>query len=275
LKGHSDWVRCVSFASAKDKHILSGSADGTIICWEVETGNKIHSFSSSSSSYVYGISSFLHNKDFFASVYSNRQLTIWSIANKQQVLSIDTSACCACLAIRNDEKHIATGHQNPNEIMIWELELNNNNNNNNIRKREVLLNHHSGLVLSVAYSKDDKYLASGSCDNTINIYSVINNYALVKRLKGFHKDWINSVAFVGNSHSLISTGKDRTIRIFDQESITTIKSGAVPVNSAVFANASYNVNEDGFIVDCRDDKTIQVIMNHELDRHVDNEVFEW
>ncbi|MFM6515812.1 MAG: WD40 repeat domain-containing protein, partial [Microcystis panniformis] len=71
---------------------------------------------------------------------------------------------------------------------------------------------HSGVVLSVAYSPDGRYLASGSQDKTIKIWEVATGKEL-RTLTG-HSGWVNSVVYSPDGRYLASGSWDNTIKIW-------------------------------------------------------------
>ena len=79
----------------------------------------------------------------------------------------------------------------------------------------LLPNGHTGMVESVAFSPDERYLASGSSDSTVRIWNLESGESRV--LEG-HTGWINSVYFSPDGRQLASGSEDGTVRIWDLES---------------------------------------------------------
>ncbi|TRU21283.1 MAG: protein kinase [Microcystis aeruginosa Ma_MB_S_20031200_S102] len=78
---------------------------------------------------------------------------------------------------------------------------------------EKTLTGHSDSVLSVAYSPDGRYLASGSGDNTIKIWEVATGKEL-HTLAG-HSSGVYSVVYSPDGRYLASGGGDNTIKIWE------------------------------------------------------------
>jgi WD40 repeat protein len=74
---------------------------------------------------------------------------------------------------------------------------------------------HSDSVTSVAFSVDGKYLASGSDDNTVRLWSVEvqKEVAVLQR----HTASVSSIAFSPNGKYLASGSLDKTIILWNVE----------------------------------------------------------
>ncbi|CAL1271348.1 unnamed protein product [Larinioides sclopetarius] len=72
---------------------------------------------------------------------------------------------------------------------------------------------HTGQILSLALSSDDKFLASGCSNKIINIW----NPETLEHLKTFkgHKGAITGLVFQRNSHQLISASSDRSLKLWN------------------------------------------------------------
>jgi WD40 repeat protein len=64
---------------------------------------------------------------------------------------------------------------------------------------------HDGYVWNVAFSPDDRYLASGSWDSTIKVWDLIDESAEPVTLHG-HAGFIRSLAFSPDGRRLASAG---------------------------------------------------------------------
>ncbi|ODQ65298.1 WD40 repeat-like protein [Nadsonia fulvescens var. elongata DSM 6958] len=82
-----------------------------------------------------------------------------------------------------------------------------------------ILNGHTGSVNRVKFSPDCRFLASGSSDATIRIWSTID-WRLVNILEG-HTSGISDIDWSPNSELLASAADDRTVRIWSPLSLSS------------------------------------------------------
>ncbi len=79
-----------------------------------------------------------------------------------------------------------------------------------------MLQGHDNTVYSVAFSSDGKYLACGSWDNTVKLWSV-ESQKEVTTLQG-HDNTVYSVAFSPDGKYLASGSADNTVKLWRVES---------------------------------------------------------
>ena len=89
---------------------------------------------------------------------------------------------------------------------------------------------HSGAVFSCALSHDNKYILSGSDDNTLKLWDAESG-SCISTLTG-HSDWIRTCALSHDNKYILSGSSDKTLKLWDAESgscISTLTghSGAV------------------------------------------------
>jgi WD40 repeat protein len=95
---------------------------------------------------------------------------------------------------------------------------------------------HKGAVTAVAFSPDDRLLASGSADNTVKLWDA----ATGKEVRGLdgHEDRVLSVAFSPDGSRLVSASADRTVRLWDTttgKELLCLKGHDGPVTCVAFS----------------------------------------
>ncbi|KAF2012678.1 WD40 repeat-like protein [Aaosphaeria arxii CBS 175.79] len=127
-----------------------------------------------------------------------------------------------------------------------------------------------GEVLSVAWSHDSTWLASGSSDATIKIWDA-SNVKCLRTLKG-HSDRVKSVAFSHDSTWLASGSADTTIKIWDSRSgrcLHTLEGHESRVQSVAFSHdstwlASGSSDRTIKIWDSRSGRCLHTLEGHEF-----------
>jgi WD40 repeat protein len=79
-----------------------------------------------------------------------------------------------------------------------------------------MLQDYSWSVESIAFSPNGKFLASGSSDKTVKLWSV-ESQKQVTRLQG-HSSLVKSVAFSPDGKLLASGSADKTVKLWNVES---------------------------------------------------------
>ena len=87
----------------------------------------------------------------------------------------------------------------------------------NLQER-LTLKGHTGAVLNVAFSPDEKQIVSGSLDETIKVRDVQSGQEIFT-FQG-HTESVFSVAFSPDGKSIVSGGKDGTLRLWNADART-------------------------------------------------------
>jgi WD40 repeat protein len=95
---------------------------------------------------------------------------------------------------------------------------------------------HTGAVTAVAFSADDRLLASASADKRVKLWDVASGKE-VRTLKG-HMARVTGLAFSPDGRRLVSAGADRTVRVWDTATgrqLRALEGHQAPVTSVAFS----------------------------------------
>lgn len=115
---------------------------------------------------------------------------------------------CKSIAVTSDGKKAAVANYDPNLVYIWDF---------NIMKSIKSLSGHTSKVLSVAISPDNKFVATGSKDETVKLWDISTGKCL-KTLTG-HNSNVTAVCFSPDGKYLVSGDDNGTIKVWDAISI--------------------------------------------------------
>jgi WD40 repeat protein len=148
--------------------------------------------------------------EFLVSGASNGVIRIWNLKNKQCIQTINsTSEIIWKVVISPDSKIIAVNNYQSIELRGF--------NGNHIG----ILEGHSDLIYSMAFSSDSKFLTSGSRDTSIKIWDV-ESKTCISTLEG-HTNTVHAVAFSPVESVLVSGGFDSSLRIWDTKSKKSLR----------------------------------------------------
>ena len=109
-----------------------------------------------------------------------------------------------------------------------------------------MLQGHSDLVSSVAFSPDGKLVMSGSHDGTVQLWDAATGEAL-QTLEG-HSDEVTSVAFSLDGKLVVSRSHDRTVRLWDTAIGAALQTLEGQVVHALYLSNDWLVEKGGNIL---------------------------
>lgn len=187
LSGHTDKVTCAAW-SPKEDVIASASNDGNIYLWDIESG-KIRSGLKTPGGEVYNLA-WSRDGKLLAAISADESLRLWNgnvkIHQFRHTLhDIDWAPDGTISLVGAESKSYAVrpgGGVDPISLGV------------------------SGGILKTAWSADGKYIAMGSEDSTIRIWSVEEGRQ-IRALEG-HRASINTLSFSHDGQLLASKAKD-------------------------------------------------------------------
>ena len=199
LDGH-EWV-VQSLAFLPDGTLASGSGDGTVRLWDMETGDSatlgeglgwVHSLAISPDGAI------------LASGSGNGMVKLWDIATGTGLTLEGHTNTVSTVAFSPLDGLLASGSWD-RTVRLWDAATG---------THSATLEEHSGWVHSVAFSPDGQTLASGGDDISVRLWDVASRKASV--LEG-HTDGVTSVAYSPDGTLLASGSRDRTVRIWEPD----------------------------------------------------------
>ncbi|KAG4432840.1 hypothetical protein IFR05_011679 [Cadophora sp. M221] len=199
LPSHSSGVSSVAF-SKNGGRLLSGSWDGSLRLWELDTERTLQSFHGHSDDATNVV--FVGDETVLASASSDATIKFWDASSGSLLQELnDHKDRISGLAYATDGGELASG-SGDGTIRIWDIET-------GLAVRTLPGEH--GGIWSIAITDEGRRLISGSGDGTISIWDV-RAKSIIRTLKG-HDDGVRSIAIRGDSFA--SGSWDRTVKVWD------------------------------------------------------------
>ncbi len=197
------WVNSIAF-SPDGRLLASGSGDGTVQLWRVESGELVRTLKGHTSS-VWSVA-FSPDGRLLASGSGNGIVRLWRVGTGKEVQTLEGhTGKVYSVAFSSGGLLLASGSEDK-MVRMWDVESG---------KLVRVLGGHMDSVYSVSFSPDDRLLASGSGDGTVRLWEVENG-ELMRLLMG-HTDSVWSVAFSPDGVLLASGSEDNTIWLWEVE----------------------------------------------------------
>ena len=225
LEGHRSAVHAVAF-SADGKYLASGSADSTVILWDVERLEPVRTIGVQEGAIRY--MRFSADGEKLALDGEGNSIGIWDVASGEKILSLEGHAGgVTCVAFSVDGMHLASGGLDY-KVKVWEVETGE-------LKQEIggyddsftfKRQGHGGYVLSVVFSPDGRYLVSGGEYRTIRFWDwhtgeqvrVLGGAEFPFTLiEGGHADGVQALVFSPDGRYLVSGDEDGLVKFWRVE----------------------------------------------------------
>ena len=234
LDAHTAQVYSVSLAP-DGRNLASGSADGKVKLWDVETEQSV-TILGGHSDVVRSVS---FSKDgTLASGSWDRTVKLWDVGARTDIATFPHSAEVISVSFSPSGKILASGSWD-RTVKLWDMETQSN----------IGALPHGSRILSVSFSKDGT-LASGGYDGTVKLWDVTTriNFATL-----WYTSPVLSVSFSPNGEILASGLWDGTIELWDMETQSNI--GALPHGSRIL---SVSFSKDGTLASGGYDGTVKL-----------------
>ena len=221
FEGHTDSVNFVGFPRDGET-LASGSRDGMVKLWDVETLQNIATLRLGSSAVAFSTD----GKKVASGSYDGI-IELWDVVSQREIatLKVHTEGIIS-VAFSSDGVTLAAGSHD-GTVKLWDVGTH----------RDIATFRHTDGVNSVAFSPDGTTLASCSWDRTVKLWDVVTQQNIAT-LEG-HTDSVNSVAFSSDGSTLATGSWDRTVKLWDvatQQDIAALEGHTAGVSSVAFSS---------------------------------------
>ncbi len=204
LRGHEDRVRSVSFSTNGTK-LASGSDDGTIRLWDVESGHCL-GISPRISSWIISMS-FACSGKRIVSASPDGKVRIWDACLREESRdrSRGHSGPVRDVSICQNGSLVASASED-RTVRLWDSQTG--------EQVGEPLKGHTGVVTSVSFSPDGRKLVSGSSDCNLRLWDAETYTQIGGPFEG-HTNGIRCVSFSWDGLRVISGSNDFTVRLWN------------------------------------------------------------
>ena len=225
---HATLVSSVSF-SPDGKSLASGSWDGTVKLWDVETQQNIATFDEHTRE-VLSVS-FSPDRRSLASGSWDGTVKLWDVETQTNIATLPHDNGVSSVSFSRDEILLVSGSTD-GTVKLWDVET---------QQSVITFDEHVREVSSVSFSPDGRTLASGSYDNTVKLWDVETQQSVITFDE--HVREVSSVSFSPDGRTLASGSYDNTVKLWDVETQTNI--ATLPHNAGC---TSVSFSHDGMVL---------------------------
>lgn len=224
FNGHTDAVLSVAF-SPDGRFAISGSADRTLLVWNVDTGELVRRFEGLTDT----ISSVAVSPDgiYALSASFDGTLALWGLVNAELVHLLEGHTDRVYSVAFSPDGRFAVSGSADGTLRLWDIAS-----GDLVRVFEGQFD----IVSSVAVSPDGREVLSGSADNSIILWDAQTGREL-RQFEG-HNGSIYSVALSADGAQILSGSADNTLILWDTDSgqiINRFEGHTAPVVSVAFS----------------------------------------
>ena len=218
--------------------IATGSDDGMIVLWDLQTGGQIHQFYLVQP--VRSVSISPDGKTIIGAC--DQTISIWNLETKHRIgiFSKPTSGKSHDGMIQDlcfsGDSQLVVSASSDRTLQVWK------NDHRSIiqEKLKRTLTGHTNTVFSVAVSRDGQRVVTGSADSTIRIWD-LTSWAEAQVLTG-HQGWVNTIALSPDERVIASGGGDGILRLWSAENGEGL--GAIPAHTGMIRSVIFSSKDN-------------------------------
>lgn len=205
LSGNAGPVRAIDF-TPEGETLAMAIDDGTVKLWDVAT-KRVRSTIKAHPGPVWGMSISRDGKRL-ATGGDDDKIRIFDLSNNEELVTLPTNFAIRTLTFSHAGYDLLVGGRT-GQVEVWDAKSG---------QRKITTLGHSGTVAGVAFSHDDRTMASVSTDKTACLWDAKTGSKQLE-LEG-HSGGIYSVAFSTDGSRIVTGGWDQTVRMWDTASGT-------------------------------------------------------
>lgn len=209
LRGHILPITSIVFRD-DGRTALTGSLDGTIILWNLETGKVIRRFQGHQG-FIYSVA-LSPDGSRLISGSADRTVRVWDIVTGEVLMSFTGHTRPIVSVAFHPEGQMALSGGDDGTLLLWDTE-----------SGEIVhtLEGHTGIVFSIDFTADGQRAVTGALDTNIILWDVETGTA-IQTLQG-HSGAVTTVDFSPDDHLLLSGSEDKMVILWDVETGTAVR----------------------------------------------------
>ena len=212
FEAHTEFINSVHF-SPDGKHIVSSSEDKTIKVWDAVTGEECCTLVGHTSAVNHA--TFSSNGQFVISSSDDRSIKVWNWEEEQCVKILLGHQAPVQSAFMNDDDSLIVSSSDDYSVRIWEFNSRNS-------EKESLSPIKRGILPFADANAKKRFLATASA-TSMNYVEIWDLDELMLKGTLRHRGPINDIRFSLSGDILATTSKDYSLKLWDLESLSCIK----------------------------------------------------
>ncbi|MYF55252.1 hypothetical protein F4225_05705 [Candidatus Poribacteria bacterium] len=220
-----------SLAYAPDgKTVAAGNDNGSVNIWDVTTGKRIQTIPGHPSKRIHTAA--FSTDSSTVTIGTKSELQIWNWQTGELDKTIPEPRCDVYSVSYSQDKNLIATAGSSKKARIWDAQTG--------RFLGSFVGHKDNIY-AVDFSPDGRLLATGGGqkrrrpelkngsdrDNSVCLWDIRRGelYLIGERLAAFteHTDWVNAVAFSPDGKTLVSCGQDKTIQLWEIQSLKHLR----------------------------------------------------